>query len=63
MTNPNDFRHIFATVLPPSVEDNPICGATLDREWHGRGKPNCPACDEKRAEMIAALQRWTRRNP
>lgn len=51
--NPNDYKHIFATILPPSVEDNPICGAVLDREWHGRGKPECPACNAKREALLA----------
>ncbi|HWN84094.1 MAG TPA: hypothetical protein VNN99_03050 [Vicinamibacterales bacterium] len=50
----NHFTHIFATILPPSVDDAPICGATLDREWSGRGKPECPACNTKRAQIIAA---------
>ncbi len=48
---PNDYIHIFATILPPSVEDNPICGATLDREWVGTGKPHCPDCEARRAEL------------
>jgi hypothetical protein len=51
--NPNQYRHIFNTILPPSVEDNPICGAVLDPEWEGRGKPDCPACETKRAELQA----------
>lgn len=51
--NPNDYKHIFATLLPPSVEDSPICGAALDREWLGRGKPECPACNAKREELLA----------
>jgi hypothetical protein len=49
---PNDYRHIFATILPPSVEDKPICGADLPRECEGRGKPDCPACTVARDALL-----------
>lgn len=52
--NANDYTHIFATFLPPSVDDTPICGATLARDWVGRGKPECPDCNAERARILAA---------
>ena len=52
--NPENFTHIFATILPPSVEDLPICGAVLSRDWSARGKPECPACNAERARLRAA---------
>lgn len=39
------YLHRFATILPPSVADRPVCGAELSRDWQGRGKPPCPTCE------------------
>jgi hypothetical protein len=54
------YTHIFNTILPPSVEDAPICGATLPRDWSGRGKPECPVCNRRREALIAAAKRRAR---
>lgn len=54
--DPNGFRHMFNTILPPSVEDNPICGATLARDWTGTGKPDCPRCEAERQRLIARAE-------
>lgn len=59
--NPNHYRHIFATILPPDTTDDPICGSKLDEHWVGVHrvdgkivrKPECPACNVRAEELRA----------
>lgn len=44
---PADYDHIFRTMfgMPPSKNDNPLCGANLPDSWDWAGpRPTCPTC-------------------